>query len=327
MKKIVLTAALVFCMSATAMAEDDVKISGSVEIQYRSSSDKYKRTGNDEIKAEELYIKIEKEVAENVYAMIKLDGADIDGGKQSSTHKYIEEAQAIFKNVAHAPLTIIFGKDEMPFGQDYEKFLISSRTHGFEIDKVWGLHGIYKIDGFGSTAAASFERAPAYDTASQKYVKPNTGLTDSIALKLKADKLIKNLSIEASYATIGKDDSVAAEENESRISIAGKYKMGNLGLHGEYTTFSDMGHVKGSDLAVIQVGADYKVDSWLLKARHEISDNNVDNDGSEVNRTVVGVSHYFSKKAFVALEWERVSYDGGGIDDLDELLLGAHFKY
>ncbi|MCK4821042.1 hypothetical protein KA005_35080, partial [bacterium] len=144
MKKVLATAGLFFCMTAPAMA-GDVKISGSVELQYRKSSDKLASEGDDEIKAEELYIKVEKEVADNISAMIKLDGADMDGGKQSSTHKYIEEAQVIFKNVADQPLTVIFGKDEMPFGQDYEKFMLSSRTHSFEIDKVWGLHGIYKI--------------------------------------------------------------------------------------------------------------------------------------------------------------------------------------
>ncbi len=330
MKKVLIAAGMIFCMASPVMADGDVKISGSVEIHYRHSSDKYASKGDDELKAEELYIKFKKEIADDVVTHIKLDGADMENGKEKDSHKYIEEAQVIFKNVADMPLDLVFGKGEMGFGQDYEKFLLSSRTHGFEVKKVWGLHGVYKVEGIGSFDLAFFERAPSYDNSSDSggsYTKPDTSLTDSYVVRIKADKLVENLSIQASHAQIGKDEAAVGEEDENRTSVAGKFKAGSLGIHAEYTTFSDEGHVKDADLDVIQVGADYKIGKWLLKARHEMSDNDVDNDGSEEDRTAVGVSYYVSEKAFMTVEWETVSYDGAGVDDKDEVLVGVKFKF
>lgn len=324
MKKVLMVLGLIFCMASPAMA-GDVKISGAVELQYRNSSDNYAAKGNDDFKANELYIKVSKEVVDNVEAMIKIDGADLESKTgSSSTHKAIEEAQVIFKNVANQPLTLIFGKDEMPFGQDYEKFLLDSRTHGFEIDKVLGAHGIYKAKGFGSIALAFFERAPKESAGTS--TDRDTALTDSFTVKVEADKFVENLSVEASYAKIGKDELVATEVDESRISAGAKFKVADLTIHSEYSTFSDYKNVDNNDLDVIHVGADYKIGSVLLKARHEMSDDDVDNNNDEENRTAVGVSYYFNKKAFVTAELEKVSYDGTNPDE-DEFLLGAKFKF
>ena len=324
MKKTLAIMGTIFCMATPAMAEE-VKVSGAVELQYRKSSDKYAAKGDDDFKANELYLKFSKEVAENVEAMIKIDGADADNKTgSSSTHKVIEEAQLIFKNVAGRDLTLIFGKDQMPFGQDYEKFLLDSKTHGFEIDKVLGVHSVYKLESFGSIALGFFERAPKESGGSS--TDRDTALTDSVAIKVKANKLIENLSLEASYATTGKDELDVTEVDESRISVAAKFKMDALNLHTEYSSFSDYKNVDNSDLTVIQIGADYKIGNTLLKARHEMSDDDVDNNNDEESRTAVGASYYFSKKAFVTAEWEKISFDGTA-DDVDELLVGAQFKF
>ncbi|MBE9504388.1 MAG: porin [Proteobacteria bacterium] len=324
MKKMLVAIGIIFCMASPSMA-GDVKISGAVELQYLKSSDHYGSKGDDDFKANELYVKVSKEVANNVEAMIKIDGADLESKTgSSSTHKAIEEAQIIFKNVANQPLTLILGKDEMPFGQDYEKFLLDSRTHGFEIDKVLGAHGIYKAEGFGSIALGFFERAPKESGGSS--TDRDTALTDSFAVKVKADKFVENLSVEASYAKTGKDELVATEVDEDRMSVGAKLKVADATIHAEYTSFSDFENVEKSDLDVIQVGADYKIGNVLLKVRHEMSDDDVDNNNDEENRTAAGISYYFSKKALVAVEWEKVSYDGAA-DDEDELLLGASFKF
>lgn len=324
MKKKLAVMGMIFCMATPVMAEE-VKISGSVELQYRKSSDNYSTEGGDDFKANELYIKLSKEVAENVEAMINIDGADVDNKTgSSSTHKAIEEAQIIFKNVAGKPLTLIFGKDQMPFGQDYEKFLFDSKTHGFEIDKVLGAHGIYKMEGFGSVALGFFERARKEESDGTSTEK-DTALTDSVAIKVKANKLIDNLSVEVSYAKTGKDELVALEVDESRISAAAKYKMDALNLHAEYTSISDHENKENINLDVIQIGADFKIGNTLLKARHEMSDDDVDNNDEE-SRTALGASYYFNKKAFVTAEWEKKSFDGTKADK-DELLVGAQFKF
>ncbi len=92
-------------MAAPAMA-GDVKVSGVVEIQYRNSSDKYEAEGDDKVKAEGLKIKVKKEIADNVEAMIKLDGADMANGKQKDTHKYVDEAIVTFNKIGGAPLKV-----------------------------------------------------------------------------------------------------------------------------------------------------------------------------------------------------------------------------
>ena len=324
MKKVLAAAGLLFYMAAPAMA-GDVKVSGVVEIQYRNSSDKYKADGDDTVRAEELYIKVKKEVADNVEAMIKLDGADIANGKQKDTHKYVDEAIVSFNKVGGAPLKVVFGKTEMPFGQDYEKFLLASATHSFEVKRVWGLLAAYKVDGFGSIEAGTFKRDPFYNLSSQSYDKPETSMTDSYAVKLKVNDLVQNLSIEVSHAKIGKDDASLTEEDESRTSVAAKFKINNFGIHTEYTTFDDKGHTADAELDVIQIGVDYKLGDWLLKARHETSDDDVDNT-SEETRSAVGASYYISPKAFITAEWETTSYDGSK-DDVDELLAGVKFKF
>ena len=311
-------------MTAPAMA-GDVKVSGVVEIQYRNSSDKYESSGDDTVRAEELYIKVKKEIADNVEAMIKLDGADMANGKEKDTHKYVDEAHVTFKEVGGAPLKLVFGKGEMDFGQDYEKFLLASATHKFEVKKVWGLKGVYKVDGIGSISAAVFERGPTFNNDSGVYGEHDTGITDSFAVKLKLNNLVENLSVEVSHAKIGKDDASLTEDDESRTSVAAKYNINNFGIHAEYTTFDDKGHTADAELDVIQVGVDYKLGDWLLKARHETSDDDVDNT-SEETRSAVGASYYISPKAFITAEWETTSYDGSK-DDVDEFLAGVKFKF
>lgn len=332
MKRLFAAMLLAGFIAGPAFAGDDLKITGAVEVQYRVSSDRYEAEGDDKIRPEELYVTVKDEIADDVEALIKLDGADMNNTTgNKSTHKVVEEAQVIFRNVAHQPLTLVFGKDEMPFGQDYERFLFSTITHNLEIDKVWGLHGIYDISGFGSVAAAVFERAPDYNDIDEEYVNPDTGLTDSFAVKIKVDKLAEGLSIEASYATIGRDETVLAEEDESRLSVGAVMKIADLTLHAEYTDLKSYGHADGNDPSVTQFGADYKMGGWLLKAWHEIVSDSVDAGvikGIE-DQTAVGLSYYFTEKVFVVLEWMTTSFDEDVAikEDEDEVLLGAKFIF
>ena len=50
----------------------EVKVSGAVELQYRNSSDIHKSTGDDVLKPEELYLKVQKEVSPGIEALIKV---------------------------------------------------------------------------------------------------------------------------------------------------------------------------------------------------------------------------------------------------------------
>lgn len=321
MKKVLTVLGLIFCIAAPAHA-GDVKVSGAVELQYRSGNDKHRDKGGDKFAPEELYLKVSGELDKGIEGLIKFDGADMNKG--GGSHKYLEEAQIIFKDIAGSPVTVIAGKDEMPFGQDYEKFLFSSLTHEFEIDKVWGLHGIAKIDGFGSFAAAVFQRDVS-DNA-------DTGLTESYAAKVKMDKLVKNLSIEASYGKIGKDELVPAEEDQTGVSVGAKFKVAGLTLHAEQTAIKSYKNTDTADPKVTQVGADYKIKDVLLKVRHEMIDDSVDVggkvDGKET-QSAAGISYYITPKAFITLEYEATTYDDKVIvkGDEKEALLGAKVKF
>ena len=309
--------------SFPASAAEDLEISGSVEIQYRSSDDRYdadplttnypagyvKQGGGDEIAPEELYIQVKKKLPNDVEALIKLDGSDMD--KNKGDENYVEEAQVILKRAFGQPLTFIVGKDEMPFGQDYEQFFLSSVTHGLEIDKVWGVHANYKIKKFGSVAVAVFEHDRGADTK----------LTESFAVKGETTKLVKNLSVEASIARIGKSGNV--EDDETRINAGAVFKLGDVTIHGEATVIANYGNVEDHDYEVRQVGADWRFKKFLFKGRFE----EIEDDAAVVkeNQIALGASYYFNKNTLASVEYEFTKWDGE--DDVDEVLAGIKFSF
>lgn len=331
-KKLIM-AAMICSLAAPAVAEEAVKVSGSVEIQYRSSDDYYDdksvpaeypsiedsgETGGDVLRPEELYLQVSKKIDKGVEALIKFDGTDMD--KDGDDSKYVEEAQLIFSDLGLKGLSIVVGKDEMPFGQDYEKFLFSSITHGLEIDKVWGLHGIYNFKGLGTVAAAVFERARDADTKVQ----------DSFAARATMDKLIKNLSVEVSAARVGKNSNNPLnplEKDESRLSGGAIFKLSDFTFHAEKTIIVDYDNIKDYDLDVTQVGVDYKFKKFLFKVRQEIIDNDNPNplDDREELKLAGGADYYLSDKTFVAAEFEFTKWDIA--DDSKEVLLGVNFKF
>ncbi|MBE9535713.1 MAG: porin [Proteobacteria bacterium] len=317
MKKILIAVGMIFCVAAPAMA-GDLKISGSVELQYRHGVDNLVTDGNDGFKTEELYIKIEKEVADNISVMIKLDAADLDEN-DGNTEDVVEEAQVIFKNVLNAPLTIYVGKDEMPWIQDYEKFLFSSEVHGKEVDKVYGVHGQYKIEGFGSLDLAIYER----NTLNKNVADVDTSVNESLTARLKANKLVENLSLSVGFMKEGQNDADLAETNdEIGVSIAGKYKWNDLTIHAELVNINKHDGISEED--IIQAGLDYKIGKWLLKGRYET----VDNDkatGDDDTFTALGISYYFNKKAYIVIEHEIADPDVG--TKTDETMIGLALKY
>ncbi|MDT8317743.1 MAG: porin [bacterium] len=327
MKKLIM-AVMICSLAAPALAEEAVKVSGAVEIQYRSSGDYYDdstaeytgvedngETGGDVIRPEELYLQVSKKIDKGVEALLKFDGADMD--KDEDDSKYVEEAQLIFSDLGLEGLSIVAGKDEMPFGQDYDKLFFNSITHGLEIDKVWGLHGIYNINGLGTVAAAVFERDRAADTKVQ----------DSFAARATMDKLVKNLSVEVSAARLGKDSSVATEKDESRLSGGAVFKWSDFTFYAEKTLVFEYDNTKDYDLEVTQVGADYKFRKFLFQVRQELIDHDPPltiGDNEEL-KVVGGATYYLSDKTFVAAELEFTKWDVA--DDSEEVLLGVKFLF
>jgi hypothetical protein len=328
MKKL-FTLLMVLFIASPALAEDDVKISGSVEIQYRSSKDIYDdaigsypsnpdngETGGDVIRPEELYLKLTKKIDKGVEVLLKFDGADMD--KDGDDKKYLEEAQLIFTDIGPDGFTIVAGKDEMPFGQDYEKFMFSSATHGLEIDKVWGLHAIYNFKKLGTIAAAVFEKDRAVDTK----------IEDSFAARVTIDKFIKNLSVEASMARIGEDEAAGIEKDETRLNTGAVLKWGDFIFHAERSLITNYGNLDDYDLDVVHGGVDFKFKDFLFKVRKEDIEHDFPavppGDGEEM-KFAAGADYYFSKKVFVSFEVERTKWDVA--DDTDETLFGVKYIF
>ena len=320
MKKLFIVV-MVLSLAAPAMAENEVTVSGAVEIHYRSSKDIYDdalhpdsdagQKGGDEIRPEELYLQVTKKIDKGIEVLLKLDGADMD--KNSDDDKYVEEAQLIFTDLGLDGLTIVAGKDEMPFGQDYEKFMLSSASHGLEIDKVWGLHGLYAIKGLGTVAAAVFEKDRAADTKVQ----------DSFAARATMDKLVKNLSAEVSIARIGAG--LTPEKDETRINVGAVFKWSAFTFHAEQSLISNYNNEDDHDLEILQVGADFGFKDFLFKARQEsIDHDSAPGDGEEM-KVAAGADYYFSEKVFVSVEYEFTKWDIA--DDTDETLLGVKFIF
>ncbi|MFH1784767.1 MAG: porin [bacterium] len=327
LKKLFVVAILVVCVSGYSglAAAGDVTVSGAVEIQYRNSSDIYKSTGDDKLVPEELYVQVKKEVSPDIDALIKIDGADMNNKTGASyTSNTVEEAQVIFKNIKGRPLTLVVGKDEMPFGQDYEKFYFSTLTHGFEIDKVWGVNAKYDIDKVGPLEAAVFKK----DTTSQ------TALSSSYALRLTLKNLAEGLTVEGSVAQKGKNKIVATSENETRASVGGKYKKGALTIHAENTSIKKSGGTSTSkDPSVTEFGVDYLFVEYLLKGFYESRDDDVDGDqaGSIKNQYGVGVSHMVSKTVTFGIEYATINYEAKHAtynkDSVGEVVVTTSIKY
>lgn len=328
LKNLFIVTILVVCITGyfSPAIAGDVNVSGAVELQYRNSSDIYKTTGDDKFIPEELYINVQKEVSPGIEALIKIDGADMNNKTGASyTHKTIEEAQVIFKNINESPLTLVVGKDEMPFGQDYEKFYFSTLTHGFEIDKVWGINAKYDIKNVGPLEAAVFKK----DTSSK------TALSSSYAVRLTLKKLAKGLTVEGSCAQKGKNKAVTTSDNETIVSIGGKYNKGPLTIHAENTSFKKSGGTTTSnDPSVMEFGIDYLAkENCLLKGFYESRNDDVDGNqaGSIKNQYGIGFNYIVSKAVTLGIEFVTINYEEKHAtydkDSVGEVVIAAKIKY
>ncbi len=260
---------MVLCMAVgmSRAAEEKkgpaLSVKANLELFYESSKD-IGGTGDDgKFKSNQLYLEIDGKFEKDLSAKLKLDGADIESrdGKTVSA-KAIEEANFTAKHIGGSVVTLVFGKDEMPFGLDYDKYLNDSIAHQFEIDKVWGLHGIVDIPCVGNIAAASYQHR--HSDEDEIMASNETG--DNYTAKLTIDKLIKNLTVKVSAATESYTDTsttdddtgvttVTAMDDESRWGAGAVYKIKGAGnINVEYIAFSSLKGSPDYDPSLITLG-------------------------------------------------------------------------
>jgi len=321
-----------------------VEVSGVIVLQHIISSDLYEDKGDDSTDAYKIYINFDKEVADGINTHITVN-ADKFGSDAA-----LEEAVISFSDVAGADTTIMAGKMEVPWGQDYSQFISGTVTHHLELDKHWGIAGQFGIEGFGSVTAGFVQADPTEER--------NTKLTETYAVKVKADKIVENLSVEASMAKIGKDkdsdvgggddlalefapgfeidihagDLIGVESNdETRMSIGAKYAMGDATVAAEYSKIDDLAGIEETELKVTLISADYKIGNILLKANYEdIKAEAGGDDFAEAKLTMFGANYEFADGVYATIESVTASdikVLGVEADDASAILLGlyAHF--
>ncbi|MBA3065004.1 porin [bacterium] len=290
---------------------EDASIGGIYDIQYRSG-DSYKATGGDKFDVSALYLTVMKNLDKNIDSKLIIDGADLASETATQpSHKYVEEAQIIIRNIAELPLTVVFGKDEMPFGQDYDKSLFDSLIHSLEIDKVWGLNAGYKFNDMFKLEAAVWEQAGNTDI----------GISENYTTRLSLSPMDK-LAVEISFANI---EQLAAKD-ESRVSAGVVYNLPAIVLYGEYVGLDNPvttleGYALGENPTLSCIGVDVPITAvWKIKARYESVDDDSNADTiSGVFQT--GVDYVIGKNTTLMIEYQNILGEGS-VQDVRDISVG-----
>ena len=255
---------------------------------------------DDQFKTQQLYLTIDGKFDGDMAARLKLDGADIvnsDGG--AVTEKIVEEANFILKNIAGSPVTLIFGKDEMPFGLDYDKHLTDPLQHNFEIDKVWGVHAITKINGKHKFAVAFYENRNSTNDDENE-------LTSNYAARYNGN-IVERLDIELSFGEEQYKTAVSGLDDEKRYNAGFVYKFESTNVNVEYTTFQNR---KGSnrDPSLFSLGFEHKMDKHSVWGRFEFVDaDEAADEQVEDNFYTIGYAYKAAKNYTLSAEFANFS--------------------
>lgn len=290
----------------------ELKISAKLELFYENSKDVKSADDNDQFKTNELYLYFDGKFTEEFSARLQLDGADIvSSDTKVVTEKIVEEANFTWHHIAGSPVTVVFGKDEMPWGQDYDKYLNDPLVHNFEIDKVWGINGTADIAGFGSVALSLYQHR--HTSVSGK----GNEMGDNFALKVKMDKVVDNLSAQVSIALERYEDT--GQDDEFRFSIGGIYKIDDFGnVNLEYVSFSNLGGTDGYDPGLITFGVEYDIkEKTYVFGRYESIIDDVSGVSVENDFWAIGVGHVPVKGFTVMAEFSN--FNSGDLSDAKDL--------
>ena len=327
---IVVMLCMVVSMSNAEEGVPELKVSAKGEIWLEQSDGLDDNKGDSKITANELYLIFDAKFDDNHAGKITLDGADIvssDG--EATTEKIVEEANFTVKHIGGAPVSVVFGKGEMPFGQDYDKMLSDPLVHAFEIDKVWGIHGIVDIAGVGSLAGATYYHRNSIKDDETRIGMDNE-LGDNYCARFTVDKLIPNIKGEVSYAqesysAVSREDdttgetSIGGKDDERRVSVGITAKAGPANVAVEYIATENRKGRVGFDPGLVSFAADLKVNDKLkLHAKYEqILEDSLDD--VEEDFFAGGVEYTLADQ--LGLFVEVLNYNTGGLADGADLTI------
>ncbi|OVE74958.1 hypothetical protein BVX97_05820 [bacterium E08(2017)] len=324
LKKTVVVMVVMVMAASIGMAEGKMKMSAKAEIWVEASKDIDSNKEDSKIKANELYLSFDGKFDNDISSKVKLDGADIvssDG--KTVTEKIVEEANFTFKNVGGTPVTLILGKDEMPFGQDYDKMLSDPLVHNFEIDKVWGVNSSVAIAGVGSIGAATYYHRNSADGR----VEADNAAGDNYAVRLKADKLIKNIALSVSMAqesyastSVTADDgttTATTKDDETRIGAAALVTLDSANIALEYVGFENRKGKVDYNPGLVSLAADVKVtDTVKLHGKYEKI---LEDSADDVEEDFYAVGIEIAAADGLAVFVEYLNYNSSDLKDASDL--------
>jgi len=323
---------VVLCMvvSMTNAAEEtkipELSLKPNLELFYENSKYVGGTGDDDKFKSNQFYLDFGAKFENDLAAKLKLDAADIESRDGTTVSaKAVEEANFTAKHIGDSCVTLIFGKDEMPFGLDYDKYLNDSVAHQFEIDKVWGFHGIVDIPCVGNIAAAAYQHRHTDDD--ETLATNEAG--DNYTAKLTIDKLIKNLTVKISGASESYSDTeatdddtgvttVSAMEDETRWGAGAVYKVKGIGnINAEYISFSSLKGYPGYDPSLVTLGVECNaIEKTAIWGRLEIIDEDTTDD-VETEFWSAGVKYSPTKNYELMVEYSN--FNSGDMKDAKDL--------
>lgn len=320
-------------MSGMAQDEDLPKITveANLELFYELSDDISGEGDNDKFKSNQLYLDFQGEFDNNMAARLLLDGADIvsaDG--KVVTEKVVEEANFTMKEICGSPITLVFGKDEMPFGLDYDEYLNDSLAHQFELDKVWGFHGMCDIPDVGNIAAATYQHRHSLGEGETRLSADNE-VGDNYSAKLTIDQMTDVLVLNISggsetYSDLSVMDDTGAvatevRDDETRVGagLIVKCPVRPANVNVEYIAFSNKGGDPGYDPGLLTLGVEGRIsDKWTTWVRYEMIDEDTD-EAVETDLWTVGVVYEAAKGYKLLVEYSN--FNSANMTDATDLVV------
>lgn len=328
---------VVVCAAAgvfsSAIAQDEglpkITVRADLELFYELSDDTSGVGDSDKFRSNQFYLDFRGDFEKNMAARVMLDGADIVGSDgRAVTEKIVEEANFTMKDLCGTPFTLVFGKDEMPFGTDYDNYLNDSISHQLEIDKVWGFHGICAIPKVGNIAAATYQHRHSLG-AGEARISSDNQIGDNYSAKLTVDQPLDILSLQVSGASESYSDlsvtddtgatSTVEKDSETRIGAGFVLKCPKrpANLNVEYISFSNKGGVPGYDPGLLTVGVECQiVDKYTAWARYEVIDEDAD-EAVETDFWSVGIIYEAAKGYKLLVEYSN--FNTGNMSDAADL--------
>jgi hypothetical protein len=300
-----------------AADKPEITVKADLELFYESSDNVAGTSDSDKFKSNQLYVDFLGKFDKDLEARLKLDGADIVNGKGNLVSEtIIEEANFTMNNIGGSPVTMVFGKDEMPFGLDVDKHLNDSIAHQFEIDKVWGLHGIVAIPGVGDFAAASFQHRRSLK-ASEARVTADNETGDNYTARLTIGDAIPKVKLSVSGASETHSDievtdeagmvTTIAREDETRLGAGAIVDLpADIGsVNVEYITFSSLHGAVDHDPSLVTVGVEYNLPAQVvLWGRYETIDEDAEEE-VETDFWTVGLAYSPVKNYTLSVEYSN----------------------